>query len=339
MSVRRGPRPADRFAQISNVLLQDFALSSKARGLAAMLLSFPPGWETTVTKLSKQLKGDGYEAVRTGFLELEEHGYLVRVQRRLANGRVADLDQWIFDDPRDAAVFRVRLEAETSNEPSPSSGNPIAGVTSANAASSQVTAGIGFPDIGESGTTKTDPRKTGVGKTESKAGSRVVEPSVTPERATSTTRKSTITPTPDEKLTTAGLASPSDRGRFREYMRTVKNARSTEAVIMAAAPEDLASQVREWRRSLDLAAEPDAEPILCEHGHDIALGEHLCPTCRRRPSAPAADVEPDHDEARMPQWMRDQLKADPALAVPGALGAPDESTRGGVTPSLLVDVA
>lgn len=338
MAVRRGPRASDHYAQISNVLLQDFALSSKARGLAAMLLSFPPGWQTTVSKLSKQLEGDGYEAVRTGFLELERRGYLVRVRQRLANGRMGDLDQWIFDDPRAAEAYRVQLEAETSAKPG--SGNPILGVTSGNAASSQVRARIGFPDIGQSSTTKTEGRKTE--RKTGGEGSRVVEPSVTREPATSTTRKSTIPATPDQKLTAAGLASPSDRGRFREYLRTVKNARSTEAVIVAAAPEDLASQVNEWRRSLDVANEPDAEPVLCDHGHDVALGEHMCPLCdpARQPAATLAPaVVPEHDGAPMPEWLREALAADPALAVPGAFGAPDATTRGGVTPSLLVDVA
>ena len=39
----------------------------------------------------------------------------------------------------------------------------------------------------------------------------VVEPSVTREQAATTTRKTQ--PTPDQRLTAAGLASPSDRGR------------------------------------------------------------------------------------------------------------------------------
>ena len=146
-------------------------------------------------------------------------------------------------------------------------------------------------------------------------------PSVPREPSTPTTRKSTIQPTPDEKLTAAGLASPSDRGRFREYLRTTKNARNTEGVIMVADPEDLASQVREWRRSLDVATEPDAEPVLCDHGHDVALGTHMCPTCRRT-AAPAPAVESYPAVAPMPSWLREALEADPALAVAGALGAP-----------------
>lgn len=202
---------------------------------------------------------------------------------------------------------------------------------------------LGTPEVtnlGTSGVTDLGTPSSKKRKNRSKnraAAFRVVEPSVTGEPATSTTPKSTIQPTPDEKLTAAGLSSPSDRGRFREYLRTVKGARSTEAVIVAAAPEDLASQVQEWRRSLDVANEPDAEPILCEHGHDVALGSHMCPGCdpaRQRPAATSPDVEPDGDEARTPDWISDLLEADPALAVPGAFGAPDESTVDGVTPSV-----
>lgn len=300
MAVRRGPRPSDQFAQVSNVLLQDFALSSKARGIAAMLLSFPPGWETTVTRLSKQLERDGYEAVRTAFLELEECGYLIRSQQRLPNGRMGDLDQWIFDDPRDAAAFRAQLDAETS--PAPGSGNPITDVTSTNGASSQVGTVIGFlddgpPDIGQPGTTKTEFTKTDLTKTKRKTSGR------SSSSSSPSVSRGTRTTTPEQKLTDAGLGAR-DRGRFREYLRTVKGARSTEAVIMMAERDDLAAQVKEWRRSLDITTEPDAEPLLCDHGHDVALGLHMCPLCdpdrpRRAKSAPAAQERPE--------WLQEAL--------------------------------
>lgn len=144
----------------------------------------------------------------------------------------------------------------------------------------------------------------------------VVSPPVTRERTNRTT--------PGQKLDQAGVA-PRDRGRFKEFLRAVKGARSADAVIAAADLDDLADQVREWRASLNVQAEPDAEPILCDHGHDVSLGEHMCPRCdpaRRSPAERERDVEPDLAEARIPDWLRDAIEADPALGVPGALLAP-----------------
>lgn len=112
--------------------------------------------------------------------------------------------------------------------------------------------------------------------------SAVVKPSVT--RAP----KSRTTPT--KLLDGVGLARR-DHGRFKEWLRTAKGARSADAVIATGDPEDIATQVREWRSTLDITIEPDAEPVLCDHGHDVALGAHMCPMCdpARNHLAPGAD--------------------------------------------------
>lgn len=124
--------------------------------------------------------------------------------------------------------------------------------------------------------------------------------------------RTSATTTPEQKLTDAGVA-PRDRGRFREYLRTVKGARSANAVIATADPDDLVAQVREWRASLDIATEPDAEPVLCDHGHDVALGAHMCPVCD--PDRPHLATVPDAVPER-PQWLQEVLAAgeQPGLA-------------------------
>lgn len=118
------------------------------------------------------------------------------------------------------------------------------------------------------------------------------------------------TTTPDDHLEAAGL-SARDRGRFREYLRTVKNARSADAVIMGAAKRgDLTAQVREWRASLDVTVDGDAEPVLCEHGQDVALGKHMCAQCDpdRQPRRSTVAAELEGDGAPMPEWLREQLR-------------------------------
>lgn len=107
--------------------------------------------------------------------------------------------------------------------------------------------------------------------------------------------------TPTQMLDTAGLARR-DHGRFKAWMRTVKGARSADAVIATSDHDDLVAQVREWRSTLDITHEPDAEPTLCPHGADIALGTHMCPLCD--PARPHLTPDPRADR---PDWLRDVL--------------------------------
>jgi hypothetical protein len=154
-----------------------------------------------------------------------------------------------------------------------------------------------------------------VKETKEKHGDRsvVVSPPVTRERTSRTT--------PGQKLAAVGVA-PRDRGRFKEFLRVVKGARSADAVIAAADLDDLADQVREWRASLNVQAEPDSEPILCDHGHDVSIGQHMCPLCDPARRSPSERKRSEDAGARMPEWLREALEADPEIAVPGALLAP-----------------
>lgn len=120
MAVIRPRKRSDAFAQISNVLLQDAALSSKARGIACMLLSFPPGWTTTINRLADNLERDGYTAVRTAFIELEQRGYMIREQPRDDQGRLMEQNQVIFDDPSEAAEYLAENGDEDSASAVPS---------------------------------------------------------------------------------------------------------------------------------------------------------------------------------------------------------------------------
>lgn len=72
--------PKDRthpYATLDNRLIEDPALSWKAKGLVAYLLSRPDGWEIRAADLVKR-SADGETAVRSGLKELETRGYLVR---------------------------------------------------------------------------------------------------------------------------------------------------------------------------------------------------------------------------------------------------------------------
>ena len=72
----RGPRPSDTFAQIHTEALTDGALSFKARGILAYLLSLPAGAEISAEKITKS-GTDGERAVTSGIKELQDAGYLL----------------------------------------------------------------------------------------------------------------------------------------------------------------------------------------------------------------------------------------------------------------------
>ena len=82
MSIRRGILAIDQdFTIIRNAWARDGRMSMRARGLLVQLLSHRPGWEVTIESLVRD-NPEGRDAVRSAIHELEEHGYLVREQRR-----------------------------------------------------------------------------------------------------------------------------------------------------------------------------------------------------------------------------------------------------------------
>lgn len=64
---------------LPNALLRDPRLSIKAKGLACLALSLPPGWEYSVAGLAS-VCGCGRDMIRGGLKELETAGYLTREQ-------------------------------------------------------------------------------------------------------------------------------------------------------------------------------------------------------------------------------------------------------------------
>lgn len=107
MAIVRGARASDNFAQIANTILQDERLSYRARGLAASMLSRPPGWTTSSERLAAA-GAEGREAVRSALKELEKFGYLIRTRAKNDKG------QWLHQQE----VFDIPALEE------PSTGNP-----------------------------------------------------------------------------------------------------------------------------------------------------------------------------------------------------------------------
>ena len=84
------------FTNTSNQLIRDESLTWKARGIFNYLWSQANEWQFYVSEVAQHSK-DGERALKSGLLELEEHGYLKRVNRHSKTGNFDGLD-WILDD-------------------------------------------------------------------------------------------------------------------------------------------------------------------------------------------------------------------------------------------------
>lgn len=124
MSIRRGPSPADHFAQIANSALRDERLSWKSRGLLAYLLSHNEGWETSVDRLVKA-GPDGRDAVRSGLAELTALGYLTRSdeRNRTPEGHLLGYEYTVSQFPVDEPAEDAPAEAPPA-ENQPTLDNP-----------------------------------------------------------------------------------------------------------------------------------------------------------------------------------------------------------------------
>lgn len=84
------------YTNTSNQLVRDESLTWKARGIFNYLWSQSNEWQFYVKEIAGHSK-DGEKALQSGLQELEEHGYLKRVNRHSKNGGFDGLD-WILDD-------------------------------------------------------------------------------------------------------------------------------------------------------------------------------------------------------------------------------------------------
>ena len=82
---------------LPNALLRDPRLSIKAKGLACLALSLPPGWEYSVAGLAS-VCGCGRDMIRGALKELEAAGYLAREQSHDDAGKFGSCRYVISDE-------------------------------------------------------------------------------------------------------------------------------------------------------------------------------------------------------------------------------------------------
>lgn len=97
MSVYR-IKKTDNFSIIPNAGLRDTRLSAKAKGLWALMLSYPNDWEFSTEFLIKS-GTDGRDSIRAGLKELEDNGYMTKETIR-DNGKFVGYDYTIYEVPK-----------------------------------------------------------------------------------------------------------------------------------------------------------------------------------------------------------------------------------------------
>ena len=110
------------YTVLPNALLRDRRLSVKAKGLACVALSLPPGWEYSVAGLSR-VAGCGRDMTRAALRELESAGYLAREQLHDSGGKFASCRYVISEEPSTPADPAPDPEAEPLTE-NPSTDKP-----------------------------------------------------------------------------------------------------------------------------------------------------------------------------------------------------------------------
>lgn len=120
--------PESNFTILPNETLQDERLSFVALGILCQLVSRPDGWNVNADSLWQQTKrnqgkktGQGREAIRAAFAELERYGYLVRRKTRDKEGQCVTVLELFSTDGHDVedtgpSVWDTQYDADGEEE-------------------------------------------------------------------------------------------------------------------------------------------------------------------------------------------------------------------------------
>lgn len=124
----RGKRPDAGYTVLSNACLRDARLSMRARGVLALLLSYPEDWRTDASGIAAQCS-EGRDAIRTALAELRTVGYMVQEKRQNERGQWTTVTV-VYDSPHDgdpatpAPVPPKDPEPDSPEPDDPAPGNP-----------------------------------------------------------------------------------------------------------------------------------------------------------------------------------------------------------------------
>ncbi|SDR62314.1 hypothetical protein SAMN05216511_7338 [Streptomyces sp. KS_16] len=147
----RRTQPKFSFVQVPNLVARDYRLSWRARGLLVELLSYPPGWETTVDDMVDRAKKEaakhggkveGREAMRSAANELVQFGYIIRNRFQDERGH------WRTESVLSEEPLLTFMLQEAVSAGGAGAQDPVSGVTCGNTAFGAGQAEDGFPGVG-----------------------------------------------------------------------------------------------------------------------------------------------------------------------------------------------
>lgn len=103
------------YTVLPNGILRDKRLSLKTKGLFAVILSLPQGWNFNVAGLAT-VAGCGRDAVRSALKELERAGYLTRSQAQGERGRFSGVIYTIRDRAEEPLPENPTAEKPTQDK-------------------------------------------------------------------------------------------------------------------------------------------------------------------------------------------------------------------------------
>ena len=119
-----GVHKYEGYTMMQNHHLRNKGLSLKAVGLLSKILSLPPDWDYSLRGLAT-LNTDGIDGVRSAMKELEDHGYVVRTQRRDENGRMSKSRYEVYEIPQPRKPTTEKPSSENPTTVNPTTVNPI----------------------------------------------------------------------------------------------------------------------------------------------------------------------------------------------------------------------
>ena len=105
----------DGFTTIGNELIQNPALSWKARGIIIYLLSMPEDWLFNLEDLSNRAP-EGRSALRSGIKELEDLGYVHIVRERQDNGQWDGWIWYVYEEPQPRCENRTSVNSTSEKK-------------------------------------------------------------------------------------------------------------------------------------------------------------------------------------------------------------------------------
>lgn len=100
----------EQFTVIDNTAVQNKAVSFKARGILAYMLSLPDDWKIYEQELTSHTT-DGLSSIQSGIQELINAGYIVRNKLRDQHGKFKGYEYLVFHKPHNQAISTERRKS------------------------------------------------------------------------------------------------------------------------------------------------------------------------------------------------------------------------------------